>query len=121
MRKDRVQTPDKRYFVARGVMRRCTNPNLDDRDRRAFIKTLMQARMAMRSVDTAEELSDIRSRIDVAKIALGEAGPVWWDDDAVDVSGLHPSTTDYASWWEGLADDVRRACEIDVRDDPSPE
>ncbi len=107
--------------MARGVMRRCTNPNLADGERRAYIKTLMQARMAMRSVATAEELADIRSRIDVAKTYLGEAGAVWWDDGAADVSGQHPSATEYANWWAGLTDDERRACEVDERGDPSPE
>lgn len=42
-----------------------------------------------------------------AKIALGEAGPVWWGDDSEDYSGLAPSDTPYANWWAGLSEDER--------------
>ncbi|MEC4768013.1 hypothetical protein LPL18_011825 [Halomonas sp. CUBES01] len=35
----------------------------------------------------------------VAKEALGERGPVWWDDDAPDEGGLAPDNSTYAQWW----------------------
>lgn len=44
-----------------------------------------------------------------AKIALGEAGPVWWTDDTTDYSGQHPSETPYAQWWQSLTDKERQA------------
>lgn len=44
-----------------------------------------------------------------SKIALGEAGPVWWRDGAPDVSGFAPAETDYADWWNSLNDDQRLA------------
>lgn len=97
-RKDRPRTPDGRYLVSRGVLKRCTNPRLDDTSRRKAVKTLMQARMAR---DAAAVLA--------AKTALGEAGPVWWDDGAPDFSGSHPDATPYAAWWDALTDEQRDA------------
>lgn len=96
-RKTRPHTPDGRYLVARGVFKRCTNPNLDEKIRRAAVKTMMQARM-----------SGDGDAVTVAKTALGETGPVWWDDGAPDCSGLLPSQTAYAEWWLSLTDLERK-------------
>jgi len=97
-RKDRPHTPDDRYLVSRGQLKRCTNPELDDSERRRAIKKLMQARMA----------HDSDAVLD-AKIALGEAGAVWWDDGAPDFSGNKPEVTPYAEWWASLTDAERGA------------
>jgi len=97
-RKDRPHTPDGRYLVAKGILKRCTNPALDDSTRRKAVKQLMQARM---SKDKASVLQ--------AKIDLGEAGPVWWDDDQPDYSGQHPLDTPYIEWWNALTDEQRKA------------
>ncbi len=92
-RKHRPHTPDGRYLVSKGVMKRCTNPALDDEFRRKMLKTLMQARMK----------KDRGAALD-AKVALGEAGPLWWDDDPQDYSGCAPETTPYKQWWNALSD-----------------
>ena len=97
-RKNRPHTPDGRYLVSKGILKRCTNPDLEDDVRRKALKTLMQARMR-KDRDAALE----------AKIALGEAGPVWWDDGSPDDSGNAPGTTLYAQWWASLTDDERAA------------
>jgi len=97
-RKDRPHTSDGRYLVAKGILKRCTNPTLDDSTRRRSVKQLMQARMAK---DSDAVLS--------AKIALGEAGPVWWNDNAPDYSGQPPSQTPYADWWQALTDSEKSA------------
>lgn len=97
-RKDRPHTPDGRYLVSRGTFRRCTDPSLDDSRRRKAVKALMQARM-----------SKDREAVAQAKIALGEAGPVWWSDGAPDYSGLAPDSTPYADWWRSLSDAERAA------------
>jgi len=97
-RKDRPHTDDGRYLVARGVLKRCTNPSLDDSTRRQAVKKLMQARMAK---DSEGVLS--------AKITLGEAGPVWWEDDAPDYSGQHPLETPYEEWWNLLSVEEHQA------------
>jgi len=44
-----------------------------------------------------------------AKIALGEAGDVWWSDGAPDYSGSTPDVTPYAQWWSSLSEDERAA------------
>ncbi len=95
-RKDRPHTPDGRYLVSRGVLKRCTNPHLDDSTRRKAIKTLMQARMTQ---DAQAVLN--------SKVALGEAGPVWWEDGAPDFSGKHPADTPYAAWWHALPETIQ--------------
>jgi len=92
-RKDRPHTPDGRYLVSRGQLKRCTNPGLGDSERRKAIKALMQSRM---TGDAEAVLT--------AKITLGEAGPVWWTDGAPDFSGLAPTNTPYADWWASLSD-----------------
>ena len=97
-RKNRPHTTDGRYLVSRGVLKRCTNPNLEDRQRRALLKTLMQARMAK---DREASLH--------AKIALGEAGPVWWEDGAPDFSNQPPDATPYKDWWLSLSQPERES------------
>jgi len=69
---------------------------LDDSTRRKALKQLMQARVNKDRTATIQ-----------AKILLGEAGPVWWDDDQPDFSGKQPSDTPYAAWWDSLTDKQR--------------
>ena len=107
-RRGAPETPDGRYFVSRAQLWRMTDPRLTDADRRATIKAMMQARMALRRGDDAA-----RAALDAAKVTLGEAGPVWWDDGAPDLSGAHPSDTPYAAWWQSLPRDVRERAEED--------
>lgn len=97
-RKDRPHTPDGRYLVSRGVFKRCTSPKLEDGVRRRAIKALMQARM-----------TGDASGVLAAKIALGEAGPVWWDDGAADFSDKPPAATPYSGWWASLSSMEREA------------
>ena len=97
-RKNRPHTQDGRYLVSRGVLKRCTNPALDDVTRRQQLKRLMQARMKK---DSGAAL--------LAKVALGEAGPVWWKDGAEDFSGCIPAETPYAQWWASLSEAERES------------
>ncbi|MBD3897637.1 hypothetical protein IEI94_17410 [Halomonas sp. ML-15] len=99
------ETPDGRYFVAKEKLWRKTDPRLDDATRRARVKALMQARRAVKHAKQAEDddaLREARQAVDTAKIALGERGPVWWDDDAPDETGKHPRNSSYAEWWQQL-------------------
>lgn len=98
-RKDYPETPDGRYFVAKGRLWRRTNPALDDATRRRHVKALMQARRDVGRAASDVEEREARDRVDAAKRALGERGPVWWDDDAPDEGGRHPKNTGYAAWW----------------------
>lgn len=98
-------TPDGRYFVVRGRLWRSSNPELapDMRDR--LVHELMTARRAVaaarRSKDEAAEAA-AHAAVDEAKIALGERGPVWWDDGAPDLNRHMARTTSYAEWFAGL-------------------
>ncbi|WP_347304110.1 hypothetical protein V5740_05735 [Croceibacterium sp. TMG7-5b_MA50] len=58
---------------------------------------------AMRAGDTAA-LSTARRAVDAAKIALGERGPVWWDDGAPDLNRHMARNTPYRGWFENLSE-----------------
>jgi hypothetical protein len=98
-------TPDGRYFVVRGRLWRKSDPALDAATRAALVARLMNARRAvaaaLRSDDVAAETA-ARSAVDAAKRALGERGPVWWDDGAPDLNRHMARTTPYAAWFESL-------------------
>ncbi|MGJ3627706.1 hypothetical protein AB5I41_13340 [Sphingomonas sp. MMS24-JH45] len=49
----------------------------------------------------AAMLADARARVDAAKVALGERGPVWWSDGAPDLNRHMARTTVYADWYAG--------------------
>lgn len=84
-------------------MYRCTNPALSDAERRAAIKRMMQGRLAFQNAKTDTEFEQAKALIHAAKVALGESGPVWWDDDTDDYSGNDPLNTPYADWWRSLS------------------
>ncbi len=98
-------TPDGRYFVVRGRLWRCTNPGLSPAEQARLTQELMSARRAKQAAmrrqdDPAREAA--RVRVDAAKIALGERGPVWWDDGAPDLNRKMVRTTEYAAWFAAL-------------------
>ena len=96
------RTPDGRYFVAKNRLWRCTNPRLGEEEKRRHIKALMKARRAVRTAqqhDDEDALRQAREAVQAAKEALGERGPVWWDDNAPDEGGLAPHNSSYAEWW----------------------
>lgn len=86
----------------RGRLWRAANPALTEQRRTALVHELMDARravgMAKRAGDREAERA-ARDAVDAAKRALGERGPVWWDDGAPDQNRkmIHNST--YADWW----------------------
>lgn len=47
-------------------------------------------------------LSEARSRVNAAKVALGERGPVWWSDGAPDYNRRMAANTPYADWFAVL-------------------
>ena len=108
-RKDYPRTPDGRYFVARGRLWRTTNPNLPEPERRAQVKALMKARNAVRLAEDEAAERAARAAVHAAKVALGERGPVWWEDGAPDENRRAPWNTSYAAWWEALPEAARRA------------
>ncbi|SIR22550.1 hypothetical protein SAMN05880582_10861 [Rhizobium sp. RU20A] len=46
-----------------------------------------------------------RQRVNEAKVALGERGPVWWDDGAPDLNRHLVKNTPYAAWFDRLPKD----------------
>lgn len=98
-------TPDGRYFVVRGRLWRCANPALPEAERRQLTTALMRARAevgrARRSADPAAE-KRARESVHAAKVALGERGPVWWDDGSADFNRHLVKNTPYREWFESL-------------------
>ena len=91
--------------MVRGRLWRCTNPQLGPADAERLTQDLMAARRAkgaaLRAGDAdARELA--RQRVDAAKVALGERGPVWWSDGAPDYNRHMARTTPYAQWFASL-------------------
>ena len=98
--KNPLLTPDGRYFIVRGRLWRATNPHLPAHERDTLVRHLMAARRAVRAArgDPAR-LEQARHDVDTAKIALGERGPVWWDDGAPDYNRKLARNTPYADWF----------------------
>lgn len=100
-------TPDGRYFVVKGQLWRCSNPSLSDEVRQNLVSALMQARRAVKeakAVDDAQRLRSARAKVDAAKVALGERGPVWWSDGSPDYNRKKAIATPYADWYASLGD-----------------
>ena len=94
-------TPDGRYFVVRGRLWRCANPHLPEAERQRLVRELMAARRAMgaaRRQGDLPALAQARAAVDAAKVALGERGPVWWNDGAPDYNRRLVKNTPYAGW-----------------------
>lgn len=95
-------TPDGRYFVVRGKLWRMSDPDLDEAVRADLVGRLMAGR---RSVKDAKERSDRQAEaaahkaVDDVKHALGERGPVWWDDGSRDLNQHTAKNTHYAEWY----------------------
>lgn len=97
------RTPDGRYFVVKQQLWRCTDPSLPEDRRQALVSELMTARREVRQakqLDDAERLRQARARVNAAKVALGERGPVWWNDGAPDFNRRKVTQTPYAQWFE---------------------
>lgn len=83
-----------------------SNPALEPGQRERIVSELMTARRDVRTALAARDgvaLRRARSAIDRSKRALGERGPVWWDDGAPDYNRRMAVNTPYAQWFEDLA------------------
>ena len=106
--KDYPHTPDGRYFVAAGKLWRCSDPRLTPEGRKALTAKLMAARRKVKEVQNSEvKLNRARRQVNAAKEALGERGPVWWDDGAPDETMKDPASSSYAEWWASLTNEDR--------------
>nr|WP_026151791.1 hypothetical protein [Sphingomonas sp. TX0522] len=98
-------TPDLRYIVVRGRLWRRANPALAEDERQRLVAQLMAARRAVAAAKRAGDAdaeAQAHAAVDAAKVALGERGPVWWDDGAPDLNRRMARNTVYAAWFAGL-------------------
>ena len=98
-------TPDGRYILVRGRLWRAANPHLPEPERAAQTRALMAARRAVGAARRAGDraaLAAAGQAVHAAKLALGERGPVWWDDGAPDFNRRMARTTPYAAWAAAL-------------------
>jgi hypothetical protein len=96
-------TPDGRYFVVRGRLWRLSNPSLDPALRQHWVDALMRARREVRAASAnAQRLAKARESVDQAKRALGERGPVWWQDGTPDYNRFKVRNSPYAEWYLAL-------------------
>jgi hypothetical protein len=95
-------TPDGRYFVVGGKLWRMSNPELDPRRKSALVHELMDARRALKEAKSAGDQkaeAEAHRAVDRSKQALGERGPVWWQDGAPDLNRQLAKNTPYAGWY----------------------
>jgi hypothetical protein len=92
-------TPDGRYFLVGGRLWRAPSPALPEPRRAELVVQLMHARRAVKDAKRGRgDLARARLAVNNAKIALGERGPVWWDDGAPDYNRHLVKNTPYAYW-----------------------
>lgn len=95
-------TPDGRYLVVRERLWRAANPRLPAAERDEWVKRLMAARRevgAARRAGDRARLAQAGAAVHAAKVALGERGPVWWQDGAPDFNRHLVKNTPYAAWY----------------------
>ncbi|MFI9152373.1 hypothetical protein [Streptomyces sp. NPDC053367] len=76
------KTPDGRFVVIKGRKWRATDPSIPEEVAARLRRHLMSARRAVRSATTeGDERAErtARSRVNRAKVALGERGTPWWE------------------------------------------
>lgn len=98
-------TPDGRYFVVRGRLWRTSNPALTAEERSRWVSDLMSARRAVAAAlrdEDNDRLRQARAAVHTAKVALGERGPIWWNDGAPDYNRRLARNTLYAEWFASL-------------------
>ena len=78
------KTEDGHYVVIDGRRWRATDPSIPEERRQELVDELMSARRAVGAAkrkDDADAERAARDRVHVAKVALGERGPKWWERD----------------------------------------
>ena len=79
------RTPDGHHLVVDGRRWRASDPRIPETLRTELVGELMAARRAVRDADGDEPaLARARSRVQDAKVALGERGEAWWEPPTTD-------------------------------------
>ena len=97
------RTPDGRYIIVAGVLWRASNPSLPPPEHARLVQMLMEARRTIGAAKRAGDMGAVaaaRAAVHSAKLALGERGPVWWDDGSPDWNRRRVENTTYAQWWK---------------------
>jgi hypothetical protein len=102
-------TPDGRYFVVRGRLWRCSNPDLAEDERARLVRELMAARRALRRDAPVEGRPAARAEVERVKTALGERGAVWWTDGSPDYNRKLVKNSPYRDWYESLSSAIAEA------------
>lgn len=103
-------------MVVRGRLWRVSDPRLSPEVREGLVRELMAARREIgqllggRWKGDPARAAEARARVDAAKRALGERGPVWSDDPgsspgqapSPDLNRRMVAGTPYAAWWAEL-------------------
>ena len=82
------------------------NPGLDHKQRQDLVGRLMKARGAIRAAKQSADLkaeAGAHRAVDEVKRALGERGPVWWDDGSPDLNRHMAKNTVYADWYAKIS------------------
>ena len=69
-------TPDGRYFLFKDRLWRCSNPPLEETVRQKLVNDLMKPRFAIKHARSKTEVNASRANVQIAKVGLGERGPV---------------------------------------------
>lgn len=98
-------TPDGRYFVIKGQLWRCSNPSLEENVRQRLVDALMASRREVKKAKDSEDklqMKRAREKVQLAKVALGERGPVRWADGCPDFNRFRVTNSPYAEWFGSL-------------------
>lgn len=74
--------------------------------RQRLVKDLMTARRDVKAAKASGddgELTVAREHVQAAKVALGERGPVWWNDGSPDFNRYQVANTPYAERYRSLS------------------
>jgi hypothetical protein len=74
-------TPDGRYVVIDGRRWRATDPAIPEDRRHELQRVLMAWRREVRRTKGTAGESTARAGVQAAKVALGERGTPWWEQD----------------------------------------
>lgn len=82
MGRDVEHTDDGRYIVVDGRRWRATDPEIPDARRGELQKILMAWRREVKRTKGTDEESGSRAGVQATKVALGERGDPWWEQDS---------------------------------------
>jgi hypothetical protein len=63
---------------------------------------------AAKAMGDPDQLSLARAYVQIAKVALGERGPVWWSDGSPDLNRQQVLNSPYSDWYRSLSESGAR-------------